>query len=482
MRKYSFVAIDIEKANNEATSICSIGLAFFKDGTIVKQKEYTIRPEPYYYYKGIYVANKTTYHGIPFEIYEKSCTFDKIWPKIEKMIKGEILVGHGISGDILLITNTLNHYGIKCDWLSEAQTICTNIASIYVYPDLTSHKLGAICECINVKIKPHHALSDAKASGYVLLDMMNITDAPTVQDFIKICNTYNDIITTNFTENNLQKYEDQILQMFNYNKREIRAVNNRNKQFVENILQFFKSKQPESYSLPKIKIKPCISPIIEIYKNKNYVTYIDRLNACRPFVNDGVLFIKKKSRDYTLFIGALTDKRDIMTNVLMMLARDSVKASKNNFYSQIMRNYKKNYIAATLAAQYMTNVDNIDEYEVYEYIESLYMQEVLESKNLSYINNIEKTILDTKSTNKYFDNYLKIIKERTRIIALYNAMKDLYPIFADGLELEGSPFEGPNTILHVLAKAHKDNPTPQKIRRAVESGFQKDHLMLIEKF
>ena len=74
-RKYDFIAIDCEKASNEPTSLCSIGIACFKNGRVKDSKEYIIRPHPFEFYSGS--IEDGCYHNVPIEVYEKAPTIDQ---------------------------------------------------------------------------------------------------------------------------------------------------------------------------------------------------------------------------------------------------------------------------------------------------------------------------------------------------------------------------------------------------------------------
>lgn len=51
----NFAAIDFETANNERTSVCSVGVVIVKDGEIVDKFYSLIHPEPDYYCIGTHV-------------------------------------------------------------------------------------------------------------------------------------------------------------------------------------------------------------------------------------------------------------------------------------------------------------------------------------------------------------------------------------------------------------------------------------------
>lgn len=45
----NFAAIDFETANNERSSVCSVGIIIVRDGKIVNKFYSLIKPEPEYY-------------------------------------------------------------------------------------------------------------------------------------------------------------------------------------------------------------------------------------------------------------------------------------------------------------------------------------------------------------------------------------------------------------------------------------------------
>ena len=50
-----FTAIDFETANNEKSSVCSIGIVIVRNGEIVEKFYSLIKPEPEYYIIGAHV-------------------------------------------------------------------------------------------------------------------------------------------------------------------------------------------------------------------------------------------------------------------------------------------------------------------------------------------------------------------------------------------------------------------------------------------
>ena len=68
-----FAAIDFETANNERSSVCSVGIVIVRDGEIVDSFYSLIQPEPNYYN---YWCSQV--HGLCSEDTDEQATFSSI--------------------------------------------------------------------------------------------------------------------------------------------------------------------------------------------------------------------------------------------------------------------------------------------------------------------------------------------------------------------------------------------------------------------
>ena len=85
-----FAAIDFETANNERTSVCSVGVVIVRDGEIVDSFYSLIQPEPNYY-----TYWNTKVHGLTRQDTEEAPVFPEVWKQIEPMIEGLPLLSEG---------------------------------------------------------------------------------------------------------------------------------------------------------------------------------------------------------------------------------------------------------------------------------------------------------------------------------------------------------------------------------------------------
>ena len=89
-----FAAIDFETANNERTSVCSVGVVIVRDGEIVDTFYSLIQPEPNYYNYWC-----TQVHGLTRRDTEEAPVFPVVWKQIEPLIEGLPLVAHNKAFD-----------------------------------------------------------------------------------------------------------------------------------------------------------------------------------------------------------------------------------------------------------------------------------------------------------------------------------------------------------------------------------------------
>ena len=89
-----FAAIDFETANNERTSVCSVGVVIVRDGKIVDTFYSLIQPEPNYYNFWC-----TQVHGLTRRDTEEAPVFPVVWKQIEPLIEGLPLVAHNKAFD-----------------------------------------------------------------------------------------------------------------------------------------------------------------------------------------------------------------------------------------------------------------------------------------------------------------------------------------------------------------------------------------------
>lgn len=89
-----FAAIDFETANNERSSVCSVGVVIYRGGMKVDEFYSLIKPEPEYYNYWC-----TQVHGLSSEDTDDAPIFPDVWKQIEPKIAGLPLIAHNKAFD-----------------------------------------------------------------------------------------------------------------------------------------------------------------------------------------------------------------------------------------------------------------------------------------------------------------------------------------------------------------------------------------------
>ena len=160
----NFAAIDFETANNERSSVCSVGIVVVRDGEIVDKFYSLIKPEPEYY--NFWCSQV---HGLSLDDTMDAPVFPDVWAQIEPMIEGLPLVAHNKAFDESCLKAVFRVYQMdypdyECD--------CTCIGSRKVWPE-GHHNLDIIAARCGYDLENHHhALADAEACAAIALQIL----------------------------------------------------------------------------------------------------------------------------------------------------------------------------------------------------------------------------------------------------------------------------------------------------------------------
>ena len=159
-----FAAIDFETANNERSSVCSVGIVIVRNGEIVDTFYSLIQPEPNYYN---YWCSQV--HGLCHEDTDDAPVFPKVWAQIEPLITNLPLVAHNKPFDEGCLKAVFRLY--QMDY-PDYEFHCTCIASRRKWPgqsntlDASAARCGYDLQC------HHHALADAEACAAIALEIL----------------------------------------------------------------------------------------------------------------------------------------------------------------------------------------------------------------------------------------------------------------------------------------------------------------------
>lgn len=160
----SFVAIDVETANSEPSSICSIGAVKVENGVITGHFHELVSPDPdYFSYFNIRV------HGITAADTADARNFADVWADVRRFIGDLPLVAHNAPFDSGCIRAAHRCYGMDypdytfhCSLSRARRTIPRALCSSFSLPHL--------CNFLGIPFTDHHnALADAEAAAKIWL-------------------------------------------------------------------------------------------------------------------------------------------------------------------------------------------------------------------------------------------------------------------------------------------------------------------------
>ena len=161
-----FAAIDFETANEQPSSVCSVGVVVVRSGVIADSFYSLIHPEPEYYQ---WFCRRV--HGLGPEDTYDAPVFPDVWAKVEPLIEGLPLVAHNARFDEGCLKAVFRVY--RMDY-PDYQFFDTLRASRMIFgPILPNHQLQTVAAACGYNLtQHHHALADAEACARIALKLL----------------------------------------------------------------------------------------------------------------------------------------------------------------------------------------------------------------------------------------------------------------------------------------------------------------------
>lgn len=156
-----FVALDFETANRDPASACAIGLAFVKDGQVVANPSWLIRP-PRLYFDPAFIQ----IHGIDADKVQAEPEFGAVWEWLEPHLDGRIIIAHNAAFDLNVLKHTLDHYRLPRPTLRYS---CTKIIAQKTWPSFKRYNLAELASRHGFTFQHHDAAEDARVCAGIAL-------------------------------------------------------------------------------------------------------------------------------------------------------------------------------------------------------------------------------------------------------------------------------------------------------------------------
>ena len=161
-----FAAIDFETANEQPSSVCSVGVVIVRGGKIVDTFYSLIRPEPEYYQ---WFCQRV--HGIREEDTYCAPVFPRVWEQIAPMIEGLPLVAHNSRFDEGCLKEVFKVYQMDYpDYIFYDTLVASRRHFGRSLPNHQLHTVAAACG--HNLVSHHHALADAEACARIAIEIL----------------------------------------------------------------------------------------------------------------------------------------------------------------------------------------------------------------------------------------------------------------------------------------------------------------------
>jgi DNA polymerase-3 subunit epsilon len=163
----NFLALDVETANADSSSICQIGIAEFNNGEIIDKWSILIDPEDYFDPFNVAI------HGITEKQVKGAPIFKNIYQELKQRIENKVTVHH-MTFDRIAINRACEAYQleyIQPKWLDSAK-IVRRTWQEFAH---SGYGLSNIAKHLNINFSHHDALEDATTAGIVVTKACEIT-------------------------------------------------------------------------------------------------------------------------------------------------------------------------------------------------------------------------------------------------------------------------------------------------------------------
>ena len=170
-----FTAIDFETANSSPASACSVGLVRVRDGIVVAQTGWLIRP-PHGHDE--FQEWNVRIHGIQAHQVLDAPGWSEQLDRLCAFAGADVLVAHNAGFDLNVIRRACEATDDDCP---PYRSLCSLAVARKVY-DLDSYRLPVAAEAAGFGAFLHHdALADARACAQIVIDAARRTGSDTIQ-------------------------------------------------------------------------------------------------------------------------------------------------------------------------------------------------------------------------------------------------------------------------------------------------------------
>ncbi|MDN6300848.1 MAG: 3'-5' exonuclease, partial [Micrococcaceae bacterium] len=160
-----FTAIDFETANGFRGSACSVGVTRVRDGGIVDEAYWLMRPPEGFDH---FDPRNVQIHGITADMVATAPRFGEVFPELASFIGADTVVAHNAAFDLGVIRSALE----VSELAGPAYDFACPVKLARKTYSLQSYSLPFVAEAAGSPMENHHdALADARACASIMIDI-----------------------------------------------------------------------------------------------------------------------------------------------------------------------------------------------------------------------------------------------------------------------------------------------------------------------
>ena len=162
----SFNALDFETANEQPSSVCSVGVVIVRNDVIVNSFYSLIHPEPEYYQ---WFCRRV--HGLGPEDTEDAPVFPTVWEKITPLLEDYPLIAHNARFDEGCLKTV--HRVYRMDYPDYVFYDTLAASRQHFGNCLPNHQLHTVAAACGFNLtRHHHALADAEECAHIAVKLL----------------------------------------------------------------------------------------------------------------------------------------------------------------------------------------------------------------------------------------------------------------------------------------------------------------------
>jgi DNA polymerase-3 subunit epsilon len=173
-----FVAIDVETANPQLSSICQVGVVGFEGGEEVFAASWFVDPDDYF--DGLHVS----IHGIDEARVAGAPRFAAIYQRLDELLSEQVVISHTAFDRSAIHQACARHAPspISCRWMDSAKV------ARRAWPQFAQRGYGLanVAAELGITFRHHDALEDARAAGQIMLRAVQHSGLP-LEDWFARC-------------------------------------------------------------------------------------------------------------------------------------------------------------------------------------------------------------------------------------------------------------------------------------------------------